>query len=94
MLTLFAFILAISVLVAFHEWGHFAMARWCGVKVLRFSVGFGPTLISWISKTSGTEYRVGALPFGGFVKMLDEREGVVAENEQHRAFNRLSVVQP
>ena len=89
--TLLAFIFAISVLVAVHEWGHFAMARWCGVKVLRFSVGFGPRLVSWTSKKSGTEYRIAVLPFGGFVKMLDEREGAVEVHEQHRAFNRLPV---
>jgi regulator of sigma E protease len=89
--TLFSFIVAISVLVAVHEWGHFAMARWCGVKVLRFSVGFGPKLASWTSKSSGTEYRIAALPFGGFVKMLDEREGTVDAQERNFAFNRQSV---
>lgn len=88
MLTLGAFLVAIAVLVAVHEWGHFAMARVCGVKVLGFSIGFGPRLVGWTSPRSGTEYRVGLLPLGGYVKMLDEREGPVAEQDLVRAFNR------
>lgn len=87
MLTLFSFVVAIVLLVAVHEWGHFAMARACGVKVLRFSVGFGPTLWKWASPQSGTEYALCALPLGGYVKMLDEREGPVDATELHKAFN-------
>jgi len=87
MLTLIAFIVAIAVLVAVHELGHFAVARACGVKVLRFSVGFGPRLAGWTSPQSGTEYVIGMLPVGGYVKMLDEREGPVEPYERAMAFN-------
>jgi regulator of sigma E protease len=88
LLTLVAFLVAIALLVAVHEWGHFAMARACGVKVLKFSIGFGPKVISKISKRSGTEYQIGLLPLGGFVRMLDEREGAVPAAELALAFNR------
>jgi regulator of sigma E protease len=87
MLTLAAFVIAIAVLVAVHELGHFAVARACGVKVLRFSVGFGPRVMGWTSPKSGTEYVIGLLPVGGYVKMLDEREGPVEPAERARAFN-------
>ena len=86
-----ALIVTLGLLIAFHEFGHFWTARKLGVKVLRFSVGFGKPL--W-KKTSGpdqTEYVLAAFPLGGYVKMLDEREGDVAEEELHRAFNRKSV---
>ena len=86
-MTLLAFIIAIVVLVAVHELGHFSVARWCGVKVLRFSVGFGPRLWGWTSSTSGTEFVVGVLPLGGYVRMLDEREGPVDLSERAQAFN-------
>ncbi len=82
-----SFIVAICLLVFVHELGHYSVARWCGVKVLRFSVGFGPRLWGWTSKRTGTEFVVGILPLGGYVKMLDEREGVVAPNERSLAFN-------
>ena len=82
MLTLAAFVAAIAVLVAVHELGHFSVARLCGVKVLRFSVGFGPRLWGWTSPMSGTEFVVGMLPLGGYVKMLDAREGPVELHEQ------------
>jgi regulator of sigma E protease len=88
LLTMVAFLLAIAVLVAVHEWGHFAMARACGVKVLKFSIGFGPRLWGWTSSRSGTEYQIGMLPLGGFVKMLDEREDAVDPAELPYAFNR------
>ncbi len=88
LLTLGAFLLAIALLVAVHEWGHFAMARACGVKVLKFSIGFGPRLVAWTSKRSGTVYQIGLLPLGGFVKMLDEREEPVAADQLPFAFNR------
>jgi len=87
MLTLAAFVVAIAVLVAVHELGHFSVARACGVKVLRFSVGFGPHVLGWTSPKSGTEYIVGLLPIGGYVKMLDEREAPVAPDERLLAFN-------
>ena len=83
--TVLSFIVAIGVLVTVHEFGHFWVARKLGVKVLRFSVGFGKAL--W-SKQGGTEYVVAAIPLGGYVKMLDEREGPVDDSEVHRAFNR------
>lgn len=86
-MTLLAFLVAIVVLVAVHELGHFSVARWCGVKVIRFSVGFGPRLWGWTSPTSGTEFVVGALPLGGYVQMLDEREGPVEPSERAKAFN-------
>lgn len=82
------FILAIGVLVTVHEFGHFWVARRVGVKVLRFSVGFGRTLWSRRAGADQTEYVIAAIPLGGYVKMLDENEGEVAEQERHRAFNR------
>lgn len=88
MLTLVSFLFAISLLVAVHEWGHFAMARACGVKVLQFSIGFGTRIAGWTSRRSGTEYRLSLLPLGGFVKMLDEREAAVDPSEWGSAFNR------
>ncbi len=91
MLTFAAFIVAIGILVAVHEAGHYAMAIACGVKVLRFSIGFGPKLWGWTSGRSGTEFVVGVLPLGGYVKMLDEREGAVAPDERALAFNTQSL---
>ncbi len=86
-----AFIVAIGVLVTVHEFGHFWVARRLGVKVLRFSVGFGRPL--WLKRSGPdqTEYVIAAIPFGGYVKMLDEREGEVDAQEVERAFNRKSV---
>ena len=86
-MTLLAFIVAIVVLVAIHELGHFSAARICGVKVIRFSVGFGPKLWGWTSARTGTEFVVGVLPMGGYVKMLDEREGPVEPQDRMQAFN-------
>ncbi|WP_105101381.1 RIP metalloprotease RseP [Microbulbifer pacificus] len=83
-------LIALGVLVSFHEFGHFIVARWCGVKVLRFSIGFGRRLVSRYDR-HGTEFTISAIPLGGYVKMLDEREGTVAPNELDRAFNRKSV---
>ncbi|QOC23000.1 RIP metalloprotease RseP [Wenzhouxiangella sp. AB-CW3] len=85
-------VVALGILITFHEFGHFWVARRCGVRVLRFSVGFGPALWSRTAG-SGTEYRIAAIPLGGYVKMLDEREGPVPEHERHRAFNRQSLGQ-
>ncbi len=86
-----AFIVAIGVLVTVHEFGHFWVARKMGVKVLRFSVGFGKPLWRRTSPRDGTEYVIASLPLGGYVKMLDEREGEVAADELDQAFNRKSV---
>ena len=90
---IFFFIVAIGVLVTFHEYGHYWVARKLGVKVLRFSVGFGRPLITWKRKndSDNVEYVIAAVPLGGYVKMLDEREGNVADDELHRAFNRQPV---
>ncbi|GAB1259337.1 RIP metalloprotease RseP [Aurantivibrio plasticivorans] len=90
--TLLWFLVAIVVLVTFHEWGHFYVARLCGVKVLRFSVGFGNPLWSWTDK-KGTEFAVAAIPLGGYVKMVDEREGEVSAEDLPYAFNRKNVWQ-
>ena len=86
-----AFIVAIGVLVTVHEFGHFWVARRMGVKVLRFSIGFGKPLFSWRAGPDQTEYVIAALPLGGYVKMLDEREGEVGSEELERSFNRKSV---
>ena len=85
-------IVTLAVLVAVHEYGHFWVARRCGVKVLRFSIGFGKSLFSWRDR-QGTEYIVATIPLGGYVKMLDEREGEVPAEELHAAFNRKPVLQ-
>ncbi|MFT4195364.1 RIP metalloprotease RseP [Ottowia sp.] len=91
LLTLIAFVVALGVLIAVHEWGHYRMAVARGVKVLRFSVGFGRTLVRWKPRRQrpgqDTEFVIGAVPFGGYVKMLDEREAPVPEEERHLAFN-------
>ncbi len=87
MLTVVAFIVALGLLIAVHEYGHYRVAVACGVKVLRFSVGFGKTIFRWQPKGSPTEFVIGAFPLGGYVKMLDEREGPVAPEERHLAFN-------
>ncbi|QJQ19500.1 RIP metalloprotease RseP [Pseudomonas sp. SK] len=85
-------LVALGVLVTFHEFGHFWVARRCGVKVLRFSVGFGTPLLRWHDR-HGTEFVVAAIPLGGYVKMLDEREGEVPPALLDQAFNRKSVRQ-
>jgi regulator of sigma E protease len=89
--TLLSFIAALAILVVVHESGHYLAARWVGVKVLRFSVGFGQPLLIRRWGADKTEWSVGAIPLGGYVKMLDEREGPVAECELNRAFNRQTV---
>jgi regulator of sigma E protease len=86
-----AFALALGILIVFHEMGHYLVARLVGVKVLRFSVGFGKPLLSRRFGADGTEWSLAAFPLGGYVKMLDEREGPVAAEELHRAFNRQTV---
>ncbi len=85
-------LIALGVLVTFHEFGHFWVARRCGVKVLRFSVGFGKSLFSWTDR-QGTEFVLAAIPLGGYVKMLDEREAEVAPELRDQAFNRKTVGQ-
>ncbi len=87
--SLLYFLITLGVLITIHEFGHFWVARRLGVKVLRFSIGFGPPLVRWQGK--GTEYVIAALPLGGYVKMLDETEGEVPPQEVHLAFNRQPV---
>jgi regulator of sigma E protease len=89
---LVAFALVLGILIVVHEFGHYLVARWAGVKVLRFSVGFGRALWSKRIGADGTEWAVGIFPLGGYVKMLDEREGDVAPEELHRSFNRQPVL--
>ena len=93
MITLLIFVVTISVLVVVHEMGHYLVARLCGVKVLRFSVGFGKVLYGKRFMGGETEWVVSAIPLGGYIKMLDEREGEVATHELHLAFNRKPVLQ-
>lgn len=88
---LLAFVVVLGVLIVVHEFGHYVAARWCGVRVLRFSVGFGHALWQRRLGKDGTEWAIGIFPLGGYVKMLDEREGEVAPHERERAFNRQSV---
>ena len=90
---LWAYAITIGVLVVFHELGHYWAARLCGVKVLRFSVGFGKVLYTWHFGKGETEWSISAIPLGGYVKMLDEREGDVAPHELARTFNRKPVWQ-
>ncbi len=85
-------LVALGVLVTIHEYGHFWVARRCGVKVLRFSIGFGTPLLRWHDR-HGTEFVIALIPLGGYVKMLDEREAPVAQTEQNQSFNRKTVGQ-
>ncbi|GAA6119473.1 RIP metalloprotease RseP [Acidovorax sp. FG27] len=87
LLTVVAFVVALGLLIAVHEYGHYRVAVACGVKVLRFSVGFGKPLLRWQPQGSPTEFVIGAVPLGGYVRMLDEREAPVADEERHLAFN-------
>ncbi|WP_186142575.1 RIP metalloprotease RseP [Burkholderia gladioli] len=94
LIELVAFAVAIGVLVVVHEYGHYSIARLCGVKVLRFSIGFGTVLMRHTSRRTGTEWTLSALPLGGYVKMLDERDpgsGGIAPADLPQAFNRQSV---
>lgn len=104
-LAIVAFIVTIGILVSFHEYGHFAVARALGFKVLRFSVGFGKPLYRWQGRAPSsavvtgtpapapTEYWISSIPLGGYVKLLDEREGPVPAAERHMAFNRRPIPQ-
>lgn len=87
MTTLVAFLFALTVLIAVHEYGHYRMAVACGVRVLRFSIGFGPVIWRRQRDASSTEFVLSAVPLGGYVRMLDEREGEVAEQDRIYAFN-------
>ena len=88
-----AFILALGILITFHEFGHYWVARKCDVKILRFCIGFGRPIWKRYFGPDKTEFVIAALPLGGYVKMLDEREGNVIEAERHRAFNNKSTGQ-
>ncbi len=90
--TVAMFIVAIVILVSIHEYGHYWVARRCGVRVLRFSIGFGRPLFGWRDR-HGTEFSVAAIPLGGYVKMLDEREAEVPREQLEQAFNRKPVLQ-
>jgi regulator of sigma E protease len=87
MLTLLAFVVALGLLITIHEYGHYRVAVACGVKVLKFSIGFGKPIYSWRCAGKPTEFSICALPLGGYVKMLDESEGPVDPAERHLAFN-------
>ena len=89
--SLFGFLAAIAILVTVHEYGHFQVARKLGVKVLKFSIGFGRPVFAWRRKNDPTEYCIGLIPLGGYVKMLDEGEGEVEPEERDMAFNRQSL---
>jgi len=89
--TILAFAFALGALIVVHEYGHYVVARLCNVKVLRFSVGFGRVIWSRRYGRDQTEWAVSAFPLGGYVKMLDEREGEVGPQDLARAFNRQSV---
>lgn len=91
--SLLAFIVAISVLVAVHEFGHYLIGRLCGMKVLRFSIGFGKPIWTKVAGEDRTEYCISAIPLGGYVKFLDEREGPIDPADQGRAFNHRPVPQ-
>ena len=92
MTTLIAFLFALGVLVFVHELGHYLVARWCGVKILRFSIGFGKPLLTWKVGRDQTEWSLSPIPLGGYVRMLYEEEGTpIDPSEVHRAFNRLSL---
>lgn len=86
-----AFLVALGILISIHEYGHFWVARRVGIKVLRYSIGFGKALYRRTGKVDNTEFVVAAIPLGGYVKMLDEREGSVPAAERHRAFNQQSL---
>jgi regulator of sigma E protease len=87
MLTLVSFVVTLGILIVVHEYGHYRVAVACGIKVLKFSIGFGKPLYTWRLKNKPTEFAIGMLPLGGYVKMLDEREAPVDPVERHLAFN-------
>ena len=85
---LLAFVVAISLLIAVHEYGHYLVGRWTGMKVLRFSIGFGKPIWSWTGGKDNTEYCIAAIPLGGYVRFLDSREGAVDAADEGRAFDQ------
>lgn len=92
--TLISFLVALTLLIFVHEFGHYLVARWCGVKVLRFSIGFGKPLVSWHVGADRTQWTVSAIPLGGYVRMLDEREAgeqAIPPEDLPRAFSRQSL---
>lgn len=89
--SLLAFIVAISVLVAIHEYGHYIVGRWAGMKVLRFSIGFGKPIWTWVRGDDRTEYCISSIPLGGYVRFLDSREGPIPPEDEGRAFNHKPV---
>lgn len=92
LISIISFLVAIAILVGIHEFGHFWVARKLGIKIIRFAIGFGRPIWTYKSKDKdATEYVLAAIPMGGYVKMLDEREGDVKEEEKHRAFNNQPV---
>lgn len=94
--TLIAFLVALTLLIFVHELGHYLVARWCGVKVLRFSIGFGKPLLRWHVGRDRTEWVLAAIPLGGYVRMLDEREAsesAIPPEDLPRAFSRKSLPQ-
>jgi regulator of sigma E protease len=93
LISILSFVVALGILVTVHEFGHFWVARRCGVKVLRFSVGFGKPLLSFYRKNDPTEYVIAGIPLGGYVKMLDESESTVESHEKHMAFNNKPLIQ-
>ena len=84
---LLAFVVAISILVAVHEFGHYIVGRWVGMKVLRFSIGFGKPVWTMIAGPDRTEYCISAIPLGGYVRFLDSRDGPIPKEDEGRAFN-------
>lgn len=87
MLTLISFVVTLGILIAVHEYGHYRVAVACGIKVLKFSIGFGKPIYTWRLKNKPTEFAIGMLPLGGYVQMLDERVAPVDPAERHLAFN-------
>ncbi|HXE18322.1 MAG TPA: site-2 protease family protein, partial [Castellaniella sp.] len=91
LLTLLAFAVALGLLVTFHEWGHYSVARLCGVPIVRFSVGFGPVLLRHVDR-HGTEWALSAIPLGGYVKMLDDAPAGADAATRRQAFNQQPLV--
>lgn len=87
LITVLAFLVTLGILIAVHEYGHYRVAVACGIKVLKFSIGFGKPIFTWRLKNKPTEFSIGMLPLGGYVRMLDEREAPVDATERHLAFN-------
>ncbi len=86
-LSILALIFVLAPLIALHEWGHYIVARLCGVKVLTYSIGFGKAVWSWTSPKTGIKYQIAPIPLGGYVQMLDGREGEIPKGEEHLAFD-------